>query len=156
MRTLLISLFAAPYLLGQAQVSQVNCPNPFTPNQIILVQSIHANPFSNVPAIVLGCYQLDTSFTIDNNTTPPTISISPGIISGGTEVNFSDEETPSGTINGTNLVFTIAHTPTNGTLKLYKNGLRLKRGTDYTISSATVTMLYTVDVGSILVCDYRY
>lgn len=156
MRTLLISLCAAPYLLGQAQVSQVNCPNPFTPDQIILVQAIHVNPFSNVPAVILGCYQLDTVFVIDNSTTPPTITISPGIISGGVTVNFADEETPSGTINGTNLVFTVAHTPTSGTLKLYKNGLRLKRGTDYTISSATITMLYTMDVGSTLVCDYRY
>lgn len=160
MRTLLISLFAAGLVtqcaFSQAQVQQVNCPNPYTANQIILVQSIHSNAFSNVPAVVLGCYQLDTVFTIDNSTTPPTIGISPGVISGGTEVNFADEEVPSGSINGTNLTFTISHTPTSGSLKLFKNGLRLKRGVDYTLSVATITMLYTVDSGTTLVCDYRY
>lgn len=156
MRTLLISLVAPGLMYCQAQVQQVNCPNPYSANQIILVQAIHSNAFSNVPAVVLGCYQLDSIFVIDNGTSPPTITISPGVISGGVTVNFSDEETPSGTVNGTNLVFTVAHTPTSGTLKLYKNGLRLKRGVDYTISVATITMLYSMDVGSTLVCDYRY
>lgn len=154
---MLLNLSIAPGLMfAQGQVSQVNCPNPYSANQIILVQAVHANPFSNAPAIILGCYQLDASFTINNATTPPTITIAPGIISGGTVVNFADEEVPSGSINGTNLLFTLANTPTAGTLKLYKNGIRLKRGLDYTLSVATITMLFTVDIDTVLVCDYRY
>lgn len=158
MRNVLKLLFFTPILVfGQGQVSQVNCPNPFTPNQIIVVQAVHASPFINAPSIILGCYQLDSgAFTINNTTTPPTITISSGIISNGVVVNFADSEVPSGTLNGSNVTFTVVNTPTSGSLKLFKNGLRMKPGLDYTISVATITFLFTPQVGDILLCDYRY
>jgi len=67
-------------------------------------------------------------------------------------------ETPSGTINGTNVTFTLAHVP-DGLIRLYKNGQKLKLTTDYTITTDTITLvtaLFTADYEDILLCDYRY
>src|ERR1039458_306555 len=36
--------------------------------------------------------------------------------------NFADGEVPTGAINGSNQSFTLAHTPTSGSLKLFLNG----------------------------------
>lgn len=70
--------------------------------------------------------------------------------------NFVFEETPSGSINGSNVTFTLANTPTAGTLKLYLNGLRLKSGAgnDYTLSTNTITMTTAPISGDVLLADY--
>lgn len=70
--------------------------------------------------------------------------------------NFVTEETPSGSINGSNTSFTLANTPTAGTLKLYLNGIRLKSGAgnDYTISTNTITMTTAPISGDVLIADY--
>jgi hypothetical protein len=70
--------------------------------------------------------------------------------------NFVTEETPSGTINGSNVTFTLAVTPTAGTLKLYLNGVRQKSGAgnDYTISTNTITMTTAPISGDVLIADY--
>lgn len=79
---------------------------------------------------------------------------------GSSGVNFAEEETPSGTIDGSNAAFTLAHTPSPaGSLKLYKNGVRMKAGgVDYTLATATVTYVSGVKplTGDSHVCDYRY
>lgn len=63
--------------------------------------------------------------------------------SGGglTTSNFVTNEVPSGTINGSNVTFTLANTPTSGTVQLYLSGIHLQITTDYTISSGTITMV---------------
>lgn len=50
-------------------------------------------------------------------------------------------ETPSGTVNGVNTVFTLADTPTSGTVMVWVNGLLMAEGagSDYTISGGTIT-----------------
>lgn len=70
--------------------------------------------------------------------------------------NFVIEETPSGSINGSNVTFTIANTPTSGTVKLYLNGVRQKSGAgnDYTISTTTITMTTAPVSGDVLLVDY--
>lgn len=70
--------------------------------------------------------------------------------------NFVTEETPSGTINGSNTTFTLANTPTAGTVKLYLNGVRQKSGAgnDYTISTTTITMTTAPVSGDVLLVDY--
>lgn len=52
-------------------------------------------------------------------------------------------ETPSGTVNGSNPTFTLAHTPVAGSESLFVNGILQDSGAgnDYTISSATITFL---------------
>lgn len=68
-------------------------------------------------------------------------SVQPGIGSGGG--NFVDAEVPSGSINSSNVTFTLAHAPNPGaSLRLYLNGVLQKPGTDYTLSGNTIT--YTV------------
>ena len=61
--------------------------------------------------------------------------------SGLTTANFVFNEVPTGTINGTNAIFTLANTPVAGTVTVYKNGLRQipGAGSDYTISTNTIT-----------------
>ncbi len=66
-------------------------------------------------------------------------------------------ETPSGTVNGSNVTFTLAHTPVSGTLALYQNGARLSGGgVDYTLSVATITFVTAPHTSNILLADYSY
>lgn len=78
------------------------------------------------------------------------------ITTSGVTINFSDQETPSGTIDGANGSFTVAHAPTVGSLKLYLNGQRLRDGTDYTYTGSNITMTTLPFSGDILLADYRY
>lgn len=65
-------------------------------------------------------------------------------------------ETPSGTINGSNTVFTLSQTPVNGSLAIYLNGARQKLTDDYTLSTATITFISAPPSGSNIICDYEY
>lgn len=81
------------------------------------------------------------------------------IPSGGSSINFSDEEIPSGTIDGINNIFVFANTPVSGSLKLYIRGSRLKSGVDYTITGATITITASTWIpssGDPIFADYRY
>jgi hypothetical protein len=49
-------------------------------------------------------------------------------------------EVPSGTLNGTNKVFTLAHTPTAGSLEVFLNVMQSLTA-DYTLSGATITFV---------------
>lgn len=69
--------------------------------------------------------------------------------------NHVTNETPSGTIDGTNTAFTLANTP-QGSPSLYLNGQILEPGSgnDYTISGAAITMLYAPLAGDKLRAYY--
>lgn len=71
--------------------------------------------------------------------------------------NFVDKEIPSGSINGSNVTFTLANTPTAGSEHLYLNGVLQESGSgnDYTISSATITMTTAPASGEKLRATYR-
>lgn len=71
-------------------------------------------------------------------------------------VTFVDQEVPTGTIDGSNPTFLILNVPLVGSVKLYLNGLRLKSGLDYTLSSLTITMTTIPYSGDVLLADYRY
>jgi len=72
---------------------------------------------------------------------------------------FSDAETPLGTIDGSNAVFTLAWSPSPaGSLTLFLNGLILANGTDYSLVRNTITF-YLGSVpqpGDVLRASYRY
>jgi hypothetical protein len=74
-----------------------------------------------------------------------------------TTSNFVYGEVPSGTIDGSNTAFTLANTPTAGTVTLYLGGLRLKSGAgnDYTISGSSITMLTVPQSGDNFLADYQ-
>jgi hypothetical protein len=72
---------------------------------------------------------------------------------------WASGETPSGTMDGSNQTFTLAHTPT-GLLILVWNGAVLKEGAgnDFTISTNTITLLGDVkpELGDNLLAFYPY
>ncbi len=73
-------------------------------------------------------------------------------------VNFADEETPSGTINGSNPTFTLANSPSpTGSLQLVLNGSTQKSGgEDFTLSGDTITFVIVPPSGSTLLSWYRF
>jgi hypothetical protein len=75
---------------------------------------------------------------------------------GITSANFVVEEIPSGSLNGSNVTYTLAFTPVSGKLKLFLNGIRLRSGAgnDYTISTATITMATAPTSNDVLIADY--
>jgi hypothetical protein len=76
----------------------------------------------------------------------------------GSSANFADAETPVGSVNGTNAVFTLANTPTGTSLLVFRNGLYQKAGVDYNLSGSTITFVAGAIPGSgdVLAAHYRY
>lgn len=69
---------------------------------------------------------------------------------------FYQNETPVGSINGSNTTFTLAGTPNPTTsLELTLGGGELSVTEDYTLSGDTITMLFAPVEGEILKADYR-
>lgn len=70
----------------------------------------------------------------------------------------ASQETPAGTVNNTNQVFTLANTPIVRSDVVLKNGMLMKRGVDYMINGNTIT--FAVDqvpqIGCVIAVDYRY
>lgn len=71
---------------------------------------------------------------------------------------FADNETPSGTINGSNVTFTLAHTPSPAaSLNCFENGVQQRAGgADFTLATATMTYGTAPPTGTTLICNYRY
>lgn len=75
--------------------------------------------------------------------------------------SFSDAETPSGTVNGTNATFVLSHVDvaTGASLILTRNGIvQQAGGNDYTLTSSTVTFVSgsIPQTGDVLLAWYRY
>jgi hypothetical protein len=68
------------------------------------------------------------------------------------------DEVPSGSINGSNVTFTLANTPISGSVQVFLNGVgqRSGAGNDYTISGATITYLTAPTSPDVITVDYRY
>ena len=80
-------------------------------------------------------------------------------ISNGGAATWSNEEGPSGAINGSNVTFTLSYTPIPSTsLRLVLNGLTLRSGAgnDFTLAGNTITFAYAPTGGSNLICWYQY
>jgi len=78
---------------------------------------------------------------------------------GGVSGTFADGETPAGTINSSNTTFLLTHTPDPASsLTLYRNGLRMTSGVDYSLAINTITFFIasTPQTGDQLVANYRY
>ena len=77
---------------------------------------------------------------------------------GGSGPSFSDNETPAGTVNAINVTFTLNFSPSPAaSLVLFRNGLLMKSGTDYSLSGGVITFL-SVSVpqtGDLLLASYR-
>ena len=76
----------------------------------------------------------------------------------GTPIVFVDQETPGGTIDGTNRTFTLAGAPSPSTsLHVYRNGILQRVSVDFTLSGSTMTFLpgSAPQTGDILLATYR-
>ena len=93
---------------------------------------------------------------LKTGSTPDAILFGAPDTSGGGTLAWS--EVPSGTINGVNAVFTLAHAPIG--LLLSKNGLvqRPGSGNDYTLSGSSVTFEAgnIPQTGDVLLASYSY
>lgn len=69
---------------------------------------------------------------------------------------FVPEETLQGALDGSNAVFTVSHVPI--TFQVYRNGIRLKNGVDYTIADASITFLAGAvpQPGDSVMADYTW
>jgi len=77
---------------------------------------------------------------------------------GGTLPSFSDGETPSGAINAINTTFTLNFSPSPAvSLTLFRNGLLMKQGADYSLSGAVITFFLgsVPQTGDVLLASYR-
>lgn len=75
---------------------------------------------------------------------------------GGGATTLVQGEVPAGTINGVNAVFTTAAAFVTGSIRVYKNGIRLKGGgADYTENIQGFTMVTPPATGTVLLCDYN-
>lgn len=78
----------------------------------------------------------------------------------GAVPNFADDETPSGAYDGVSMTLTLANTPNPGSsVELFRNGPKLLKGVDYTVSGATITMLLVAPTnasGDWYRAKYRY
>lgn len=77
-----------------------------------------------------------------------------GAIGGGGGGTYA-QEVPTGTINGTNQSFSLSQTPTsNESVVIYRNGLVLRQGTDYSIMDAGFSMSVAPELGDELYATY--
>ncbi|MGC2656621.1 MAG: hypothetical protein WA324_01495 [Bryobacteraceae bacterium] len=75
----------------------------------------------------------------------------------GPAANFSDDESPAGTENGSNTTFTVSFAPSPVlSLRLYRNGLLLRQGTDYLLAGATITFAAAPQSTDQIVAYYRH
>ena len=81
----------------------------------------------------------------------------PVTASGFSNTNFIDKEVPSGSINSSNVTFTLAYTPTAGSEHVYLNGILQESGAgnDYTITGSVITYLSAPLTGEKLRVSYR-
>jgi len=71
--------------------------------------------------------------------------------------SFADNETPSGTVDGSNKTFTLANSPSPAdSLMLFVNGVFQTSGEDYSLSGDTITFTVAPPSGSIIRAFYRY
>lgn len=96
----------------------------------------------------------DTGGTL--NTTAITFT-NPIGVGGLTSANFVDKEIPSGAINGANVAFTLAFTPTAGSEHVYLNGVLQESGAgnDYTITGAVISYIIAPLTGEKIRVTYR-
>jgi hypothetical protein len=79
--------------------------------------------------------------------------------SAGSTLSFSDHETPSGAMNGSNAVFSLMNAPSPmGSLNLFRNGVLLNPASDYVLSANVITFSANAipQAADVLDASYRY
>lgn len=127
-----------------AKANGTTVPTNSTADQTLVTTASATGSWASIPNCT-GALQYSTS----------THTFSCGAILSGT---FSDSETPTGSINGSNTTFTLGHTPSPaGSLSCYENGVQQRAGgADFTLATATITYGTAPPTGATLICYYRY
>lgn len=73
----------------------------------------------------------------------------------GQAVAIVDQITPTGTEDGANVTFTIADAPVTGSVYLWRNGILMKNGEDYFITTRTLTLASAPSSDDFLLVSYR-
>jgi hypothetical protein len=162
-----VTLAATERLLLKNQTAQAeNGIYIFTASGSALTRDTQMDAWAEVPgafvAVEEGTANADTVWLCTSNqggtlgTTAITWQQIP-TSAGLTNTNFVDKEAPSGSINGSNVTFTLANTPVAGSEHIHLNGILIESGAgnDYTISGATITMLTAPLTGEKLRVSYR-
>jgi len=69
--------------------------------------------------------------------------------------HWDDAESPSGTVNGTNVTFTLSQTPKDSAaVQVFVNGVYRTPTTDYSISGTTLTFTAAPASGSLVEVHY--
>lgn len=161
-----LRLALSALLLSAAAFGQVKLSLPFQAEGcpgLQMVLGVNATSTTSQGNGAIVCLLLDTSaFVVDTTTTPMTLRIKPTAMS--PVPNFADSETPAGTIDGANQVFTLAHAPNpTASMVLTRNGLVLTNGVDYVLNGTSVTFQGILlngtavpQVGDLLRASYRW
>lgn len=69
---------------------------------------------------------------------------------------FMVDETPTGTINGSNTAFTLSQTPfdANDSVQVFLDGIKRDRVTEWTISGTTITFVSAPVLGQTIRVNY--
>ena len=142
------------YATGQQYTIKINVTN--TGPSTINISGLGAKAITKTGAVALAAGELmiDAIYTITYDGTQFQLAGGAGGGGGGTN-SFVTTETPSGTINGSNVTFTLANTPVAGTLQIARDGQALYETNDWTLSGATVTMVSAPVTGSVLRASYQ-
>jgi hypothetical protein len=156
MKILLGSLLSVSIAIAQGASPTPVLPRCNQPNEIAVTFPVSVAGSSFV---IPMCVLLDPTATkIDTTTTPPTLRIvsSSNITPAGPV--FVDGEVPIGVIDGVNFTFTLASPPNPSTaLHLYRNGVRLSPGIDFSLTGAAIAFLpgAVPQASDTLTADYR-
>jgi hypothetical protein len=114
----------------------------------------------NTSGFPTPCYPISAVSTGDKKVASYTDSrpdVFLGAGSGGSTLNFSDGETPTGLINNSNRIFTLTNIPSPSlSLQLYLNGVFQQQTQDYTLSGASIAFAVAPQLGDILEAFYRF
>ena len=139
---------------GQIQISQVNG----------LQSALNIRPTEGSSFTVSRAAIIDATGSIDgaagNLSDCLHVDGSSGACGSGTgaTIGFVDAETPAGSVNNANALFTLANTPSpSSSLNLYRNGLLMNPSGDYTVSGNSITFqgASIPQSGDTLLASYR-
>lgn len=136
------------------QIALGNLPTGTTTDNITL--ALDWNDTHNVSGLILSLNSLsgDVNLTSTGNTVTITEVGNNINLEGAITTPYS--ETPSGTVNGTNRVFTLANTPASGSgVQVFLDGILQYNGIDYTVALATITFVAAPVSGSSIFAFYN-
>ena len=155
--SILCALLLAP-VGASAQVAISQLPGATTPlagTEIVpIVQSGVTKKVSVANIQTSGTQTANTVLAAPNGSSgAPTFR---ALVGADLAAAFSQNEIPSGAINGVNTSYTLAHAPV--IIWLYYNGILLEPGSgnDFTYSGNAITMLYALPTGAKLRAYYSF